>query len=275
MLLQAPPENEYDLRFDVLGFPVRISWTFWLGAVVFGHGLAQSLDSYFGELSPGILPLLLLWVISLLVSILIHELGHALAFRQYGIHSSIVLYHFGGLAIPSSSFMPGQSVGRLGPKQDLWVSAAGPLLQLASALLLIVVVKLFGFEIDAFRWMPEALLTVADKITETTNLPGVLDGNPVDSVGLYALLVCYLFPSILWAFLNLVPVWPLDGGHITRALFIIFGGTIAQSLWVSVIAAGALAWYAFTGDQMMMGLFFAMFAFSSYQLLQQQSNWRY
>ena len=274
-MLQAPPENEYDLRFDLMGFPVRISWTFWLGAIVFGHGLTQGLDLVFGELSPGILPLLILWVLSLLVSILIHELGHALAFRQYGIHSSIVLYHFGGLAIPSGSYMPGQSVGRLSPKQDLWVSAAGPLLQLLSAALLIAVFKFSGYEISAFLWMPEFLLNIIDKVTESMSLPGMLDGNPVDSVGLQALLVCYLLPSILWAFLNLVPVWPLDGGHISRSLFLIFGGTIAQSLWVSVIAGGALALYAGKSEQWMMALFFGMFAFSSYQLLQQQSHWRY
>ena len=275
MLLQEPPENEYDLRFDMLGFPIRISWTFWLGAIVFGHGMAQGLDRYYGPLSPGILPLLLIWVCCLLVSILIHELGHTLAFRRYGIHSSVVLYHFGGLAIPSGSFMPGQSVGRLGPKKDLWIAAAGPLLQLASAGVLIAVVKLMGYQVEAFAWMPQWLLSVADKITESLSLPGMLDGNPMDSVGLNAIVICYLFPSILWAFLNLVPVWPLDGGRIARSLIVLGGGTVAQSLWVSVIAAGALCYYAFTNEQMMMGLFFGMFGFSNYQELQQQSHWRY
>ncbi len=109
MLLQEPPETPYDLRFQLLGFPVRVSWTFWLGAVVFGYEFARQIDFIAmaaGLNSPGAGPLLLLWILCLLVSILIHELGHALAFRQFGIQSSIVLYHFGGLAIPIGSFRP-------------------------------------------------------------------------------------------------------------------------------------------------------------------------
>ena len=41
-----------------------------------------------------------IWTGAVLVSIVIHELGHAIAFRYYGIASDIVLYQFGGLAIP-------------------------------------------------------------------------------------------------------------------------------------------------------------------------------
>ncbi len=50
--------------------------------------------------NPGQGILLLMWIAAVFVSILIHELGHALAMRRYGISSYIVLYHFGGLAIP-------------------------------------------------------------------------------------------------------------------------------------------------------------------------------
>ena len=122
-MLQAPRETEYDLNFHFLGFAVRISWTFWLGALFIGFHLVQSMDNVFGPLSPGRAALFLLWTGCVFVSILIHELGHALAFRQFGIHSSIVLYHFGGLAIPTGSFLPSSS-GRLTLKQDIWVTFA-------------------------------------------------------------------------------------------------------------------------------------------------------
>ena len=37
------------------------------------------------------------------VSILVHEFGHALAFRRFGTDSHIVLWMFGGLAVPYSA----------------------------------------------------------------------------------------------------------------------------------------------------------------------------
>lgn len=261
MLLAEPPETAYDIRFNLLGFPVRIAMTFWLGAAVFGYNLCRGFSSE--EL--GIGPLLIAWALCLLVSILIHELGHALAFRYYGIQSSIVLYHFGGLAIPTSTYMPGRSISRIGEKQQLIIAAAGPAFQLLSALLLVVAVKMSGFEVTAFRFMPSFL----------ANLPWVTEGALMDSRGMLALVTFYIMPSVLWALLNLVPVWPLDGGRIARSLIVLNGGTVAQSLWVSVICSGALAYYAFTNDQAPMGIFFLMFGFSSYQMLNPMNNgWR-
>ena len=96
MFLQEPAHSPYDLRFHVLGFPVRVAWTFWIAGLIFGYGLVRGLDDYFQMASPGLPALLLLWTACLFLSILIHELGHAIAFRQNGIEASIVLYHLGG-----------------------------------------------------------------------------------------------------------------------------------------------------------------------------------
>lgn len=272
MLLVEPPENDYDLRFMLFGFPVRVAWTFWLGAVVFGYGFCQSIAflsgspvEEFGGGTLGIGPLLVVWTICLLLSILIHELGHALAFRYYGIQSSIVLYHFGGLAVPTSAFMPGRSIARMREKEELIVAAAGPALQLLSAAVLVLAVKLAGYQVGIFNNMPAYL----DRI------PWVTEGRMIDSEGLYALVSFYVFPSVVWALLNLVPVWPLDGGRIARSLIVINGGTVAQSLWLSVLCSGALALYAFQNRQTFMAIFFLMFAFSSYQMLNPMNNsWR-
>ena len=265
-MLQAPQESPYDLNLTLFGFPIRVSWTFWLGALVLGHGLVQGLHRQFGELSIGMGPLLILWVACVFVSILIHELGHALAFRQFGVQSRIVLYHFGGLAIPSAW---GPSAGRLSEKQSLWVSFAGPLAQLVSAFLMIAFVKYNGYEVAAFRLRPEFLQDLLAQV------PGLTDGAMIDSVGLFALVTFYVYPSLLWALLNLVPVYPLDGGQITRSLVVLSGGDVAQSLWISIVAAGALAFYAYSSNHVIMAIFFAMFAFGNYQALQQTSNWRF
>ena len=71
--------------------------------------------------------------------------------------------------------------------------------------------------------------------------------------GLFALVAFYIFPSVLWALMNLVPVWPLDGGHIMRSIVQLRGGNMIQALWISVIAAGLMAAYGFANGQQYMG----------------------
>jgi len=262
MLFQEPPDSPYDLRFDLFGFPIRIAWTFWLRATVFGYGLADDVDSLFAETSPGRLPLLLLWAVCLLVSILIHELGHAFAFRRLGIESSVLLYHFGGLATPRSSHSSGSfhfaPVSRLSPAQDLFVSAAGPALQIASAVVLTLVFKAAGYGAAAYGLMP--LLDRIDWLQVGDRLP---------SVGLFSLSLFYILPSVLWAFLNLLPVYPLDGGRIARSLIQLGGGEVDQSLWLSLIVAVLMAVWGFTGGQLFLGILFASLAMGNYQMLQQ------
>ncbi|MEY5020317.1 MAG: hypothetical protein RLZ22_1405, partial [Verrucomicrobiota bacterium] len=60
------------------------------------------------------------------ISILIHELGHALTARKFGAYSSIVLQAFGGIAQHSGV--------RLSRPQSFAVTAAGPLLQIVLGL---------------------------------------------------------------------------------------------------------------------------------------------
>tara|TARA_R110002049_G_scaffold4601_4_gene31904 strand:- start:145072 stop:145869 length:798 start_codon:yes stop_codon:yes gene_type:complete len=265
MLLQEPQESPYDIRFSFFGFPVRVSWTFWLAAIVFGYNLVDGFDRGLNVASPGRAPLMLLWGLCMFMSILIHELGHAFAFRAYGIHSSIVLYHFGGLAIPSSTSMPGRSIGRMGQRADLMIALAGPAAQLASAALVVALVKMAGYQVLIFRQFPAGL----DRI------PGVLDGDPIDSAGLLSMVSFYIYPSVLWALLNLIPVWPLDGGRIARSLVMMGGGDANQSLWISLIAAGAMAAYGFQSHNVFLGILFLSLAVSNFQMLQHTgSGWR-
>ncbi|MDM4017489.1 site-2 protease family protein [Roseiconus lacunae] len=265
MLLAEPPNTDYDLRFTVLGFPVRIAVTFWLGAVVFGYELARFASEVIFRGEIGVAPLLIGWAGCLLLSILIHELGHALAFRYYGIESSIVLYHFGGLAIPSGASFSSYAAPRMDEKRDLIIASAGPALQLLSAFVVILLVKLAGYQVFAFHLMPSFL----------AGLPWVTEGDMLDNRGLLSLITFYILPSVLWALLNLVPVYPLDGGRIARSLIVLNGGTVLQSLWVSVIASAGLAIYALQNGQTMMAIFFGMFAFSNYQMMTPMNNgWR-
>ena len=265
MLLQAPPETPYDLNFRCLGFPVRVSAWFWLGALMFGYSLTLGMNRLFQGSGPGQLPLLLVWMGCLFLSILVHELGHALAFRRYGIESSIVLYHFGGLAIPGrSTRSPGRSAGSLSPKEDIVVALAGPGLQIASALLVTAIIKFSGYGLS----FTQDGMVYGFGLWPMDLIPGFSDGAPIDSPGLFALVMLYLMPSFLWALLNLLPVLPLDGGRVVNAIVQSRRGPRALSIQISLITAVGVAVYAYGNGDTYLAMMFAMLAFSSYQMLQ-------
>lgn len=268
-MLQAPAETPYDLHFPILGFPVRVSAWFWLGALFFGFGLARGLDRLFEDGSPGVLPLLLMWMACLLVSIVVHELGHALAFRRFGIESSIVLYHFGGLAIPErSSDFRGRSASSLSPIEDMTVALSGPLLQMASGLLLWAIIKISGYGLSFTGYYPMSLWPF-------DLIPGFSSGNSIDRPILYAVLVFYLFPSFLWALLNLIPVLPLDGGRVCSAWVQLSKGPISLSYKISLITAGVVAVYSYSNGDTYLAMMFALFGYNNYQMLEHYGGRRF
>ena len=169
MLLDNPP-TAFDLRFRFLGFPVRVSPFFWLGMALFGQNWFQ-IGIEFG----------LIWVACGFASILVHELGHALAIRRFGSSARIELFAFGGMAI--ASYASPSAYRRMG------IAAAGPA---AGA-------TLFG-------------------IVYGTHLLTGWGGNNAYTSAVYGAL---FMMNLFWTIFNLLPIWPFDGGHILRELFVI------------------------------------------------------
>jgi len=267
MLLQAPDESPYDIRFDLFGFSTRISWTFWLTAAVLGYSLCQFTDMSFAPNSPGAFALLFIWAGCMGLSILIHELGHAFAFRRYGIESTVVLYYMGGLAIPGPSFrggrafQSGRAVRSVGSREELIIAAAGPAFQLGSAAILVLITWMMGYRVDLMPW-PFANVDVLNK--------GL---NEFDGVMPYSLVNFYVWPSVAWALLNLLPVLPLDGGRIAQSIIEMNGGAFTTALWVSVITGTLISLYGFQNEQMFLGIFFASLAINNYQALNAGGSW--
>ena len=132
VLLGEPKRTDFDLHFPCFGIPVRVHPGFWAIAALISL-----------QVSPD--PLLVLgFAAAVFASILIHEMGHALAFRKCGIRSHVVLYHFGGLAVPDSisSYVGYGKEYSSGSK--IFVTAMGPGVQMVSAILLIVLLRGVG-----------------------------------------------------------------------------------------------------------------------------------
>lgn len=260
-MLQEPGTSPYDLQFSLFGFPVRVAWGFWIVAAVLGWSWSTSLDEFAlrAEIdSPGPPMLLLIWISALLVSIVVHELGHALAMRMYGIRSRIVLYHFGGLAI-SDSFgaWDGARRGSVGPAQQIVISAAGPGLQLALALLVWLIGLQFQIPMSLSDWVNRWLGMEV----------GTADVG--STIVMYAIFDAILYPSTAWAILNLAPILPLDGGQILRSgLMLSRAADPLRIAHVVSIGAAVLMGIYFIRSGEPFGIMFLLLAASNWQAMQ-------
>lgn len=111
------------IRFKFLGVHVSVEPWFWLTMAFIGGGLRAS--------STEALLRVALFVIAGFVSILVHELGHALTIRKFGLPTQIVLTTFGGYAT--------HPVGILSRMKSFLVTAAGPAIQIVFGLLVWIV----------------------------------------------------------------------------------------------------------------------------------------
>jgi Zn-dependent protease len=167
----------WSIRFArVAGIDLKIHLTFllfliWIGATYFAVGGATVAWQ-------GILFILLLFA-----CVLLHELGHALTARAYGIHTEdIILLPIGGVArlerIPTD------------PKQELLIAVAGPLVNVVIAALLI------------YYLGHRAAMSDFDDL----NMPRVAMLSKLASVNIGLVLF------------NLIPAFPMDGGRILRSI---------------------------------------------------------
>jgi len=158
----------------LFGVPVRMHFTFVLLLVFLlfiGIGGSQSAATT------------VVYIVALFGSVLLHELGHTLAARRYGIRTiEIVMFPIGGVSRPERQ-----------PRahEELWIAIAGPMVNLLIAgALLVWVAAQHGF-------------VALEQLRDPT------DANLAQRIALGNLVLCVF---------NLLPAYPMDGGRILRSL---------------------------------------------------------
>ena len=166
--------------FTAFGIPIRIDTSWFVVALLISWTLA---DSYFPSSYPGH-PVATYWAmgiagaLGLFASIIIHELAHALAARQYGLSiRGITLFIFGGVAEMDRE--PPSAIA------EFFVAIAGPI---ASVLLAV------SFLVTGFVWM-------------FAGWPGSASG----------VLFYLMFINFVLVVFNMIPAFPLDGGRVLRS----------------------------------------------------------
>ena len=131
--------------------------------------------------------LLGVWVACVFVSIVLHELGHALAGRQVGVEPYVVLYQMGGL-----TYLPGRTLSRGAAHLRQSGGSGG---------------GFFDTDVRAGpRWYWLA----------TTGAGDWVDSGPMTNLVVHEAIEDLVFTNGVWTVFNLLPILPLDGGQVLR-----------------------------------------------------------
>ncbi len=175
--------------FKLFGFPIRIDLNWFIIAVLVTWTLATLVfPQDYGGLGQGTYwSMGLAGALGLFLSIVLHELGHALMARQYGVPmGGITLFIFGGVAEMSTESPSA--------KAEFMVAIAGPLVSVLIAALCLGLAALGG----SVKW-PVAMIGVVRYL-------GVINAVVVG--------------------FNMVPAFPLDGGRVLRSLLWYWKGSL-------------------------------------------------
>ncbi|MDC0744231.1 site-2 protease family protein [Polyangium mundeleinium] len=216
------------MNFRLFGIDVEVQASFWFTTVLLGIN--------FVDLSrgpAGLLPLAV-WALVVLVSVLVHELGHALAIRRHRIQPEITLYLMGGVT-------RWQQVLPLRRIDHILISLAGPFAGFAFAGLF------FGFD----YWLDH-------------HAPAQVAAR-VPTIGRFALDVL-IYVNLRWGLINLLPVLPLDGGHVLEQA--LGPRRVRLVAGVSMLAGFGVALYGLRSHNLFLAVMFGMLAFQSLRRLQ-------
>ena len=150
-------------------FLLLIAWVAWMHWQQ-GHNLAATLAG-------------VVFILALFACVVLHEFGHALTAKKYGIRTrDITLLPIGGVA--RLERMPDD------PRQELWVALAGPAVNVVIAAVLLVWLQVTGS---------------LEPLSQLSVTGGSFFGR---------LMVLNIFLVVF----NLIPAFPMDGGRVLRAL---------------------------------------------------------
>jgi stage IV sporulation protein FB len=213
---------------------LRVHWSFALilawGAVIYGLGSGNFAR---GALY-GVFVMLLLFL-----CVTLHEFGHAFAARRYRIKvPSITLLPIGGVA--SLERAPEH------PRQEFVIAIAGPLVNVALALLL----------------LPVALALNPGTVGAALRDPGEVLAD-AQRPGLANLVNYMLAVNLMLALFNLIPAFPMDGGRILRSVLAMFMGNVAATrmavLVGRLVAVPMAIWGILTGNILLLLIAFFVY----------------
>ncbi len=239
-MLGVPATTAYDVNFRLLGIPVRINPFFWGVTALLGWSREPAQ--------------ILVWVACVFVSILVHEFGHGMTARWLDRQRpSVVLYGMGGLCFYDREHGS--------PWRRLATILMGP----GAGFLLFILVALIGTFVLGI--LPTGMLDLVPiRQALIHQPPSWVFSTPLILSAYHDLLYINLF----WGVLNLLPIFPLDGGQVTQTL-LLMRDRRQGARWcyiVSIGVAALIATWLYTRDQVFNALLVGYLGLINFQLLQ-------
>lgn len=184
---------------SLLGIPIFVHWTFLLllawfmaGPLLAGGSMALALSVRVG-----------LFVLAIFGCVLLHEFGHAIAARMFGVSTrDITLLPIGGVA--RLERMPER------PVEELIVALAGPAVNVAIAAVLIPIV--LATDGASALGLGAVAAAAEGESTARSDVAGALLGHHANFLAALARV------NVLLVIFNMIPALPMDGGRVLRAL---------------------------------------------------------
>ncbi len=241
--------------FTWFGIPVFVHWSFGLIFIyILWHAYSNGLSLVDTAWMSGLF-------MAIFGCVLLHEYGHALAARRYGVRTrDIVLMPIGGMA--RLERMPEK------PLQEFVVAIAGPMVNVVIFLLMVIGITVLA--------QPEQLETIrAAVLAETTGEPLEETGIEVSKLLQYS--INFAISNLILVVFNMIPAFPMDGGRVLRALLSMRIGRAKATRIASWIGQGFAVlfaiWGIYSGNFMLalLGVFVIYAARSENDMVQTES----
>ncbi|MFM2170639.1 MAG: hypothetical protein RI957_868 [Verrucomicrobiota bacterium] len=232
------------IRFTIFGIPVEIQPWFWVMVFFLGGGMRMGQGTTWLEITT--------FAVIALISILVHELGHALVGRRLGGgRAHIVLWGMGGLAYNHG--------GRFDRNGRMWMILAGPGAGFFLGILTLLVLAILTDTGSAVSFAGLVLIGLG-KIT-----PDIAELFQDQSLRAY-IFIQFLYINFLWSLINLLPVHPLDGGQFAD----LFIKNRNHTHWLGVICGVTAAVIFLFLGKAYAGLLFGMLAYQNYAAIEKR-----
>ncbi len=220
------------LRFALGPIPVRIHWSALVLALFAWNSGFQGVE-------------IAVFTGVAILSVLIHELGHAVAARSFSGEAMVTLYALGGVTrmVPTKPFTNGQG---------FIISAAGSAVEIVAGMVVWLAAR-------------QGLLGTAAE-TSADGTFGAMIGLAIGQGDLLALGVAvFIWVSVVWGIFNWVPIRGLDGHHMLARILdatLPPKPSVITLRVISIVVGLGVAVWAWTSGQRFVALFVLVLTFS-------------